>query len=397
MPSSGKSACSCSSMVQIRVEDVERLLREVAHRHAGAELHRAVVRRQGAGDHLEQRGFPRAVLAHHRPALAAADGEREAVVHDAAAVRLFHVHQRRDLLARPRGRTEVELHELALLGELDLVDLVERLHAALHLRRLGGVGREAIDEPLLLGEHGLLARIARLAVGLADRALALVVIVVPGVDGDLAAVDLGDLRHDPVHELAVVRGHEQGTRQPLEERFEPEDRLDVEVVGGLVHQQHVGPAEQHARHADAHLPPARQRADVAVDPLVVEAEAVQHFARLRLERVASEVVVLLLHLAEALEDLVHVVGRDPGRPWPAAAREARGGDRRAGRCPRWPRRGPCGPPSLRRPGGSSRSSAFAAARLRRRRASPRRRSCERAWSCRRRSGPTRPTFSPGLN
>jgi hypothetical protein len=46
------------------------------------------------------------------------------------------------------------------------------------------------------------------------------------------------------------------------------------VVGGLVHQQHVGPAEQHARHADAHLPAAGQRADVAVDLLVVEAEAV---------------------------------------------------------------------------------------------------------------------------
>ena len=42
--------------------------------------------------------------------------------------------------------------------------------------------------------------------------------------------------------------------------------------------------------------------------LVVEAEAVQHLARLRLELVAAEVVVLLLHLAEALEDPVHLVG-----------------------------------------------------------------------------------------
>ncbi len=69
--------------------------------------------------------------------------------------------------------------------------------------------------------------------------------------------------------------------QRLEERLEPDDRLDVEVVGRLVHQQDVGPAEQHARHRHAHLPAAGQRADVAVDALVVEAEAVQHFARLR--------------------------------------------------------------------------------------------------------------------
>ena len=88
------------------------------------------------------------------------------------------------------------------------------------------------------------------------------------------------LRDDAVHELAVVRRHEQRARQRLEEGLEPDDRLDVEMVRRLVHQQDVGPAEQHARHRDAHLPAARERADVAVDPLVVEAEAVQHLARL---------------------------------------------------------------------------------------------------------------------
>ena len=80
------------------------------------------------------------------------------------------------------------------------------------------------------------------------------------------------------------------------------------MVGRLVEQQHVRPAEQHARHRHAHLPAARQRADVAVDPLVVEAEAVQHLAGLRLEGVAAQVVVLLLHLAEPRQDPVHVAG-----------------------------------------------------------------------------------------
>ena len=167
---------------------------------------------------------------------------------------------------------------------------------------------EAIDEALLLREHRLLPRVGGLAVGLADGALALVEVVVAGVGGDLAAVDLGDARDEAVHELAVVRGHQQRAGQRLEELLEPDDRLDVEVVGRLVHQQDVGAAEQHARHRDAHLPAARELADVAVDAVVLEAEAVQHFARLRLERVAAEVLVFLLHLAEAREDLVHVVG-----------------------------------------------------------------------------------------
>ena len=224
------------------------------------------------------------------------------------AVGLRQVLDHRDLVARSRRLAKVELHHDAALGQLNLLDLVERLDAALHLRRLGGVGAETIDEALLLGEHRLLSRVGGLAVGLAQRALAFVEIVVAGVDGDLAAVDLGDFGHDPVHELAIVRGHQQRAGVALEKVLEPDDRLDVEVVGRLVHQQHVGIAEQHARHGDAHLPSARQRAHVAIDLVVVEAEAVEHFARLAFERVAAEMVVFLLHDAKAREDPVDVIG-----------------------------------------------------------------------------------------
>ena len=170
------------------------------------------------------------------------------------------------------------------------------------------MGGEAIDEPLLFREHRLLARVGRFAVRLADRALALVEIVVAGVRRDLAAVDLGDARDDAVHEIAVVGGHQQRARPRLQERFEPDDRLDVEVVGGLVHQQHVGPADQHPRHRHAHLPPAGERADVAVDLIVVEAQAVQDLARPAFQGVAPKMLVLVLHLAEPGQDAVRIAG-----------------------------------------------------------------------------------------
>ena len=79
------------------------------------------------------------------------------------------------------------------------------------------------------------------------------------------------------------------------------------MVGGLVEEQHVRPAEQHPGHRDAHLPAARQRADVAVDALVVESQPVEDLARLALERVAAEMLVLLLDFAETGEDPIHVV------------------------------------------------------------------------------------------
>ena len=96
-----------------------------------------------------------------------------------------------------------------------------------------------------------------------------------------------------------MRGHQKRAGVGLEELLEPDDRLDVEVVGRLIHKQHVGPPEQHARQRDPHFPAARKVPNVAVDLIVLEAEAVQHLAGLRLERIAAQVIVLLLHLAEA--------------------------------------------------------------------------------------------------
>ena len=127
------------------------------------------------------------------------------------------------------------------------------------------------------------------------------------------------------------------------------------MVRGLVHEQDVGLAQEHAGHGHPHLPAAGQGAHVAVDALVVEPEAVEHLAGLGLEPVAAEVVVLLLHLAEAREDRVHLVR--PGgighrvlevlelvveRAQPAAAgdrlvqhRAARTSPRRPGGSSRW--------------------------------------------------------------
>ena len=142
---------------------------------------------------------------------------------------------------------------------------------------------------------------SRLAIRFADGPLALVEIVVARVRRNLAAVDLGDFRDDTVHELAVVRRHQQAAGSRFQQLLEPDDRLDVEVVRRLVHQQDVGFSEQDASHRHPHLPPARERSDIAVNPLVVEPEPVQDLAGAALEGVAAKMLVLFLHDAEAFE------------------------------------------------------------------------------------------------
>ena len=80
------------------------------------------------------------------------------------------------------------------------------------------------------------------------------------------------------------------------------------MVARLVEQHRVGPHQQDAGQRHAHLPAARQRADVAVHHLLAEAEAGEHFARAAVQRIAVELLEAALHLAVALDDLVHLVG-----------------------------------------------------------------------------------------
>ena len=282
------------------------MLREVPHLHAASDGDLAGVGLGLSGDELEERRLSRAVDAHDAPSLAAADEQVEPVVDLALAVALDHPVDLRDVLARARRGAEVELEHLAPLGRLDALDLVELFHPRLHLRRVARARLELGDEGFLLREHRLLARVLRFLLRRRDRALLLVKFVVAGVRRELAAVDLDDLRDEAVQKLAIVGRHHERAFELAKEPLEPDDRLDVEVVGRLVEEERVGLHEQDARERDAHLPAAGELADVALDHLVAKAEPRQDLARPRLEGVSAELVEAGLRVAEALDELVEI-------------------------------------------------------------------------------------------
>ena len=160
---------------------------------------------------------------------------------------------------REQGRAPGRLFELA---HLDLLDL---LQATLRLLGLGGLGAEALHPGALLRHDGLGALdLGRLAL-VHGRLLLDEVRVVARVDDDGAVVDVEDVRRDAVEELLVVGDDERASLVAGEELLEPADAEDVEVVGRLVEQEHVRPAEEHLRQQDAQLEPARERAERACD------------------------------------------------------------------------------------------------------------------------------------
>jgi hypothetical protein len=107
------------------------------------------------------------------------------------------------------------------------------------------------------------------------------------------------ISNDAVHELAVVRGHQQPALVSLEECLQPDEAFQVQVVARLVQEHGVGAHEEDAGQRHAHLPAARQRADVTVHHLLAEAEAREDFARPTLQGVAVQLLEAPLHLAVA--------------------------------------------------------------------------------------------------
>ena len=154
----------------------------------------------------------------------------------------------------------------------DALQPVERLEAALRLARLARLGAEALDEARHVRDLALLLLEHRLLHGEPRGALRLERGVVAGVEREHAALEVGDVRDAAVEEVAVVRDQQQRAAVAREPALEPDHGVEVEVVGGFVEQQQVGPAHQRLRQVQAHAPAAREIGDGSFEVRRLEAE-----------------------------------------------------------------------------------------------------------------------------
>ena len=216
------------------------------------------------------------------------------------------------------GLRKAEVDGLLFRRNLDALDLLQFLDAALHLLGLGRLSAKAIDEGL-----ELLDALALVLVGGDELIAALllllqVLLVVAAVEVDALVPDLDDAIDGDVEEVAVMRDQDVGKRILQQKSLQPVAGFEIEMVGGLVEQQQVGLRQQQLGECDAHLPAAGELSGVARPVFLAKAEAVEHRADLRVERVAvvhAEVagdgVVAIGHLvifARSRIEFAHLVG-----------------------------------------------------------------------------------------
>ena len=232
----------------VRLEHLGAVLGEVPDLHPQPEVALAGLLRQDAGQELEERRLARAVGTDQHRAVAALGLEFQALVDDVFTVREVDALERDDALAALLGLGEGEVHRGGrLLRRIHLFHAVDLLELGLGPRRRGVLGSEAVHEvhqpadlALLVLEGGQLLDLLGLALVEED-------VVVAGVAVQPLVADLDDPGDELVEELPVVRDHQDRPGVVAQVVLEPDQRLQVEMVGRLVQHQDVRLLHQQPR------------------------------------------------------------------------------------------------------------------------------------------------------
>ena len=293
----------------LAVEHGGLVLGVVAELDLGAKLEGAGVVLDVADDDLGHGGLTLAVLAHEGDLLARSEEEVDAGEDLQVAVGLAQLVGLDDDLAAMRRGGEAEMDALgADLVDLHGLHLVEHLDAALHLLGLGGLVAETLDESLDLRHLALLGGKLSHLRSAAFLHLHHIFGIGTFVVVDAAGGDLDGAVGDIVEERAVMGDEHHGARIVLEERLEPLDALDVEVVGRLVEEEEVGLAQEELGQFDAHLPAAAELGHGAGEVAMAESESEEHLLGHLLALVAAEKGDLLGDVVVAVEEPGVVVG-----------------------------------------------------------------------------------------
>ncbi len=110
-----------------------------------------------------------------------------------------------------------------------------------------------------------------------------------------------------VEKIAIVRNQDQRAGVAVEPFLEPDDGVEVEVVGRLVEQQQVRAAHQRPRQIEAHAPAAGELGDRALEVFVGETQAMHQRRRACRRGVAVDLGKARMQEADLLAGVMVVV------------------------------------------------------------------------------------------
>ena len=259
-----------------------------------------------------------AVEAQDDDAATAIDGQVHACEDLQGAVGLGQAARAQRGLAAGGGIGEAQTGD-PLGDPLILQTLHEAVGALEHLLSRDGLGRLGAHLlPLSAQSGGLLLRVGALATTAMLIVRPLLEIGVPAqvidVEDASIRIQVHDLVDGVAQELDVVADDDEAAGVGAQMVAQPQHGVVVEMVGGLVQQQRVGPLEENSGEFDAAPLAARQRADLLVQDPIGQPESGGDARRLTRGRVAAGHGELVVHTRVAVQGLGHGVALGGGNP-----------------------------------------------------------------------------------
>ncbi len=211
--------------------------------------------------------------------------------------KIRHFHNQ---ISAPAYLVEAELHHLRLGRNLNALYFFDGLDPRLHLGRVRGTGGETGDKLLLLGKHCLLPLVRSDKLLPPEHPLPQIEIVISRVGSNGPARHFDCPAAEPGHKLAVVARHHHGTFKSPEPAFKPDDGLQIQVIGRLVHKQHIGIKQEDLRQADPHFPAAAETLHRQIPPLLPYSQTIENRLCPVLQLVAAQVLELHLQFPVAV-------------------------------------------------------------------------------------------------
>ena len=225
-----------------------------------------------------------------------------------AAVALLYLVAYHGKIAAAQARRELK----AQRGGVDLVDLdghylLQLLDALLHLHCFGGLIAEPLDEATYVGYLALLVFVGTQLLFAPLGTQPHILVIAHTVVYHPAAGDLDCAVCHIIYKGTVVADEHYGLGTLHQELLQPLYTLDVEVVGWLVEEQHVGSLKEYLGQLYAHTPSAGELARGPLKVAAAKAQTAERALDLGFVVLASHHSVVLLQLCELLNKLQIVV------------------------------------------------------------------------------------------
>ncbi len=222
----------------LRIEHRAHLI-EVGDLQIRAQAHAAAVRRLKSKQYANERRLADAIASDEADAVAAHDAQREVLDDLALAEALADSVKLDNQSSGALAGIQIQIDTAEAVSPLRALNTqsLEPAHAALIPRpsRL-----DPFANPDLLLCQLLVEALLRGAFRIELRTLELLVAgEIAGIRAQPSTIELHDACHGTVQERAVV-GNDDGGRDAHEQCLESLDRLDVQMIGRLIEQQHVG-------------------------------------------------------------------------------------------------------------------------------------------------------------